>query len=127
MDAPLCTASRFAEEGVLVATIAVGEIREAAVAYDLRNEMLALVKETGTEHLVIDARNLASIGSVGFLAFLGVRRSLPGRIVLCNLAPIVRESFAICRLIPGSDDGSAPFEVAGSLEEALRRFSSAPA
>lgn len=122
MDAPLCTASRMVDDGVLVATIAVGEIREPTVAYDLRNEMLVLVRESNAQHVVIDARHLAYMGSVGFLAFLGLRRQLKGRIVLCNLGPIIRESFAVCRLIPGKSGGNAPFEVADSLEEALDLF-----
>jgi anti-anti-sigma regulatory factor len=126
MNAPLCTATRLADDGVLVATIGVGEIREPAVAYDLRNEMLALVEEAGTQHLIIDARNLASIGSVGFLSFLGVRREIKGRIVLCNLAQTIYQSFAVCRLIPLNDDGIAPFEVARTLEEAIARFIRAP-
>src|SRR5437870_3650305 len=101
----------------------VGEIREPAVAYDLRNEMLALVKEAKCQDLVIDARNLISIGSVGFLSFLGVRRELKGRIVLCNLSDAIYQSFAVCRLVPVGDDSVAPFEAAETLEEALARFS----
>lgn len=123
MDAPLCTATRLADDGVLVVMIAIGEIREPATAYDLRNEMLALVKEAKCRHLVIDARNLIFIGSVGFLAFLGVRRELKGRIVLCHLSDAIRDSFAVCRLIPTGDDRVAPFETADTLDEALRGFS----
>jgi anti-anti-sigma regulatory factor len=125
MNAPLCTATRIAEDGVLVATIGVGEIREPAVAYDLRNEMLALAREAGTEHLIIDARNLVAIGSVGFLSFLGMRREIKGRIVLCNLVPTVHQSFAVCRLIPLNDDSIAPFEVAPTLDEAIALFAPA--
>jgi anti-anti-sigma regulatory factor len=127
MNTPLCTATRLADDSILVATIAVGELREPAVAYDLRSEMLSLVKEAGTQHLVIDARNLILIGSVGFLAFLGVRRELKGRIVLCNLTEPIRDSFAVCRLIPGAGGGSAPFEVANTLPEALEAFASSAA
>jgi anti-anti-sigma factor len=108
---------------VLVATIMVGEIREPAVAYDLRNEILALVKEAKCQDLVIDARNLIFVSSVGFLTFLGVRRELKGRIVLCNLADTIYQSFAVCRLIPVGDDSIAPFEAAATLEEALVKFS----
>ena len=125
MNDPLCTATRLADDEVLVVTVAVGEIREAAVAYDLRNEMLSLNKEANCRHLVIDARNLVFLSSVGFLAFLGVRRELKGRIVLCNLAPTIYQSFAVCRLIPLNDDGIAPFEVAGSLEDAIRMLTAA--
>lgn len=123
MESSLCTASRMVDDGVLVATIGIGEIREPDVAYDLRNELLNLVKSAKTEHLIIDARNLVSIGSVGFLAFLGVRRELAGRIVLCHVSPPLQESFAVCRLIPSGDRRDTPFEIADSLESAIGLFS----
>lgn len=126
MNAPLCTATRLADEAVLVVTISVGEIREPAVAYDLRNEILALLREAKCRHLIIDARNLVFLSSVGFLTFLGVRRETAGRIVLCNLADAIRESFAVCRLIPTGDDRVTPFEVADTLEAAISQLS-APA
>jgi anti-anti-sigma regulatory factor len=122
MASPLCTASRLVDDGVLVATVTIGEIREPDVAYDLRNELLNLVKSAKTEHLIIDARNMLSIGSVGFLAFLGVRRELKGRIVLCHLSPQLQESFAVCRLIPSGDRRDTPFEMADSLESAVGMF-----
>jgi anti-anti-sigma regulatory factor len=124
MNAPLCTATRLADDAILVVTIAVGEIREPATAYDLRNEMLSLVKDAGTQDLIIDARNLVAIGSVGFLSFLGVRREVKGRIVLCHLAPTVHQSFAVCRLIPLRDDTIAPFEMAETVEDAVARLGS---
>jgi anti-anti-sigma regulatory factor len=125
MNTPLCTATRLADDAVLVATISIGEIREPATAYDLRNEMLTLVRDAGVKHLIIDARNLISIGSVGFLSFLGVRREIKGRIVLCHLAPTVYQSFAVCRLVPLNDDGIAPFEVAQTVEEAIALLTAA--
>jgi anti-anti-sigma factor len=126
MTDSLCSATRLADDSVLVATIAIGEIREPATAYDLRNEMLALVRDAKCEHLIIDARNLIFISSVGFLAFLGVRRELKGRIVLCNLNDTIRESFAVCRLIPTGGDRIAPFEAADTLDEAIAMVSAAP-
>jgi anti-anti-sigma factor len=119
MAESLCTGSRIVDENVLVATINVGEIREPSVAYDLRNQMLALVRDSGVRNLVIDCRNLGFMGSIGFLSFLGVRRELPGRIVLCHLSPLLRETFDICRLIRDSRDGDAPFEAAEKLDDAL--------
>jgi len=123
MASPLCTASRLVDDGVLVATVTIGEVREPDLAYDLRNELLNLVKSANTEHLIIDARNMISIGSVGFLAFLGVRRELKGRIVLCHLSQPLQESFAVCRLIPSGDRTDTPFEVADTLESAVGMFS----
>ena len=126
MGSPYCSAKRLVDEGVLVATIEVGEIREPSTAYDVRNELLDLIKEAEIQHLIIDAHNLIFVGSVGFLAFLGVRREFAGRIVLCNLSPTTYESFSVCRLISPAPGTSAPFEVADSLEAALSMFVSNP-
>jgi anti-anti-sigma factor len=122
-DPPLCSASRIVESGVLVVTINVGEVRTAETAYDLRDEIRSLFDAAGARHLIVDARNLAFMGSVGFLAFLGIRRHLPeGRIVLCNLAEPVRHAFYVCRLIPVNDKEATPFEVTPTLEAAVASF-----
>jgi anti-anti-sigma factor len=112
--------------GVPVATILPDEINEAAVAYALRDEVAAVVDACGAGQVVLDAGNVRFIGSVGLLAFLGVRRHLSGgRIVLCNLSPAVRETMQLCRLIGDDATTTAPFESAASVEEALARLAPA--
>ena len=87
----------------------------------LRDELVALVQESGTRHLIIDARNLVFIGSIGFLAFLGLRRQLSGEIILCGMIEPVRQVFQISKLIPtGSEE--RPFGVEETLEAALARL-----
>ena len=125
IDPPLCSAARFVDDGVLVATLELPEIRETAVAHALRDELIALVGSAHTQHLVIDARNVVLMASAGFLAFLGVRRRLEGRIVLCHLAPQVRETFEICRML-SSDSVAAPFEATETVEQALERIAECP-
>lgn len=108
------------QNGVLVVTILASQVRDAVVAYALRDEMTALVDRDRPQHLVIDLAGVQFIGSIGFLAFLGVRRRLEaGRVVLCHLSPALHDTFAICRLIPTEPDGVAPFEVAADVDEAL--------
>lgn len=119
MGHPHCSAKRLVDEGVLVAAIEIGEIREPSIAYEVRDELLGLIKEAEIQHLIIDAHNLVFIGSVGFLAFLGIRREFAGRIVLCNLPLAIYESFKVCRLIPYAPGASAPFEVASNIEAAI--------
>jgi hypothetical protein len=60
------------------------------------------------------------IGSIGFLAFLGIRRA-PGieNAILCNLNENVKELFLLCRLIPSDKQSNAPFQVAASVPFAL--------
>ncbi len=109
--------------GILVVTVLPRQVREAAIAYALRDEIIALVDAAQVRDLVLDVRNLQFIGSIGFLAFLGVRRHLgSGRIIICNLSPPVRELFTICQLISTDQEKSAPFEAAATLEAALASF-----
>ena len=73
--------------------------------------------------VVLDLGKAKFIGSIGFLAFLGVRRELPnGRIVLCNLFQPVRDMFVVSRLIQTASNPGAPFEVAETKEAALERL-----
>ena len=60
------------------------------------------------------------IGSIGFLAFLAMRR-VPGvqNVVLCCLNENVKELFMICRLIPSANVSSAPFQDSASVQSAL--------
>jgi len=108
----------------LVVTIHEPHLREAATAYRIRDEINTLIDAQKPRNVVLDLARVTFVGSVGFLAFLGVRRHLgPGRIVLANLSDSTREIFAICRLIPTETNQSAPFEVAATVEEALSRLS----
>jgi len=110
------------KDGILVVTVLAQEVRDVDLAYSLRDEIAALVDSSQVRNLVLDAGSIQSIGSIGFLAFLGVKRYLgDGRIILCNLSPPVREVFAICKLI-STDGTNAPFEVAATLEAAVGRL-----
>ena len=107
--------------GVLVVTVQLTEIRDTKTAYDFRDAVLAQLQRQPAVHVVFDCAAVKFIGSVGFLAFLGVRRKQPtGRIVLCNLGPQIREMFEICRLLARDElDTAAPFEGVVTLEKAL--------
>jgi anti-anti-sigma factor len=118
---------RFAQpstkDGVLIVTVTAEQIREAAQAYALRDEILAILDSSQATNLVLDLGQLTFVGSIGFLAFLGVRRHLAsGRIVICNLSGPVREMFAVCQLISSDPAKRAPFEAAETLDSAVARL-----
>jgi|SRR5262245_50332328 len=117
----LCTGD--AKDGVLIVAVLVEQIREAQIAYELRDQLIALIQEARPKDVVIDLGKAKFIGSIGFLAFLGVRRELPnGRIVVCNLWQPVRDMFVVSRLIQTASNQGAPFEVAETKEAALERL-----
>jgi anti-anti-sigma factor len=108
---------------VTVLELTLQALRDAPTAYALRDQVLASLGTPLPEHLVLDLRHITSIGSMGFLVFLALRRqSESSRIVLCNVSEPIRDMFQACRLI--SDDPSAkmPFELAATLEKALDRL-----
>ena len=109
-------------DGVLTVLVLLGEIRDSHTAYAFRDEVIAEMKQATTRDVIFDLSRVRFIGSVGFLAFLGVRRQLSGgRIVLCHMSDSIREVFQVCRLIANSDKGAkAPFEEAETLHDARR-------
>jgi len=105
---------------VLIVSILIEQLREAQAAYKLRDDIIALLTEPRPVGIVLDLAKVKFVGSVGFLAFLGVRRQLAGgRIVLCNLSEPVRDMFGVCRLIGSTADTVAPFEAAANVTESL--------
>lgn len=111
--------------GVAVITITAPQLRDARLVAELRDELLAIVSETNPRQLVFDLSEVTFIGSVGFLAFLSVRRAIDGgRIVLCQLSQPVREVFALCQLISSDPAKKGPFEVADSATDAMALLSS---
>jgi hypothetical protein len=117
--------SSTVHDGVLVVTVQVPRLREPGLSYIVRDEVLEALAAAGAQHLVLDLRQIESIGSVGLLAFIALRRHLPdGEIVLCQLAAEVRQIFQACRLIPAGNGSppagsSAPFRAADTREDAI--------
>lgn len=104
----------------LVATLRIAELRDNESIQQLKDELLAAVTLSKPRNVVLDLGQVKFIGSVGFLVFLRVRREPGvGRVVLCNLGEQVRGAFLICRLLPSDAQRLAPFEEAGTVEEAL--------
>jgi anti-anti-sigma factor len=112
------------DHGALVIEVAVKHLRDADVAYSLRDEMVSMLSESGADNVVLDLSQVEFIGSVGLLAFLAMRRSLGeinGRIVLCNVSDTIHQMLTTCKLAsaPPSD---SPFELAADVQAALASF-----
>ncbi len=113
------------ERGILVLTITQARIQGDDVADALRREMLEAVETSGIHRVVIDFQNAQYISSAAFRPLLALRRKiqpLGGRIMLCNLSPVIGDIFYTTRLI--SDDGSITplFEVERTAESAVERL-----
>lgn len=108
-------------------TILDERIRDAQRVNQIKDAMLDVVNTHPCKNLIIDMSRVQFIGSVGFLAFLAVRRSTNlVNVILCNLDENVKELFRICRLIPVDNSTKAPFQVATSISSALELCNSLP-
>jgi anti-anti-sigma factor len=107
----------------IVFRIQVAKLRDAEVSYAVRDEMLAQLVKTPVSKVVVDLQQVDFIGSVGFLAFLSIRRELAGgQIVFCNVSPYVLEAFKACRLVSDDDTRPAAFEVETTRDQAIARL-----
>jgi anti-anti-sigma factor len=114
----------FARFGsTLVVTIHDVQLRDTESVQQLKEAILAQLKEGSVQNVVVDAAAIEFVGSVGFLAFLAIRRQRTvDRIFLCNLHENVREVFALCRLLATANYLEAPFLEAKSVAEALKQL-----
>jgi anti-anti-sigma factor len=116
------TADCSVRGSTLIAKIKLAELRDTDAIQQLKDDLLAAVTLAKPRNVVLDLSQVRFVGSVGFLVFLRIRREPGvGRIVLCNLGEQVRGAFVICRLLPNETNRLAPFEEAGSVEEALAK------
>ena len=112
-------------DSITVVTVTAEQIREADQAYALRDEIREILNQANPSCLVLELVKFNFVGSIGFLAFLGVRRHLAGgRIVICNMSGPVHDMFAVCQLISPDPAKKAPFEAAKTLDSAIARLKS---
>lgn len=95
-------------------------MRDPEKVTEIKDAMTEVVSNSVCKNLIIDMGRVQFIGSIGFLAFLAMRR-VPGvqNVVLCSLNENVKELFVICRLIPSDNASSAPFQDSASVQSAL--------
>lgn len=109
-------------DGCLVLTVDGREIRGDQQAEALRTEFLDAVDQTGCNKVVVDFKNVDMMTTVGFRPLLSLRKKLhdhAGRLVLCNLNPLLSEVFRVTRLISTAGSSVAPFEAKPDLASAL--------
>lgn len=110
------------ENGVVIATVLVPQIRDPQVVDTLRSTMLQAIDSSNARSVIVSLRDVKFMMSMAFLAFMAVRRRMgEGRVVLCDITPEIAEILSLCRLIPTEKMPSAPFEVASSLSDARER------
>jgi anti-anti-sigma regulatory factor len=110
------------KDRVLLVRLKLAKLVDPLAAQRLKAELEEKVNQHQSQIVILDFQEVTFVGSVGFLAFLSLRR-LPTvqRVIVCQLDANIREIFTICRLIPVGPNTSSPFEEAATVEAALER------
>lgn len=115
--------------GVLVLTLQDEQLQGDRLLRALGRELDQALADRDVRHVVLDFRNVKSLSSAVFRPLLGVRRILEergGRVAVCNLAPVVAETFRATRMLSTSRDSGVFFEVQPTLAAAVAALSRDP-
>ena|SRR5687768_225898 len=110
------------DRGVLILTIEPYRITEYELAEAIGRELIAAVVEHNATKVVVDLANVQYMGSVGYGPLISLRgriRASGGRLVLCNMAPIIHELFETTRLLVNPNSPQSLFEFTSSVESAV--------
>lgn len=107
-------------QSCLIVSILEPQLRDFEKVTQIKLAIMSAVQLHRPQAVLLDLQKVTYVGSVGFLAFLGIRREQGvEHIVLCNVAPNVQQLFSICKLIPDGSGMSAPLKIATSIESAM--------
>jgi anti-anti-sigma factor len=107
---------------VLVLHITAKQVRGDEVANQLHEEFQAALDRSGANKVVIDFRAVEFLSSVGFRPLLTLHQRVKaagGRVVFCNLSPVVTEVLQVTRFIDTSGAHPAPFSVQPDVPAAV--------
>ncbi len=108
-------------DSTLVVTLHESHLRDALIVQQVKESILAQLKDGSVQNVVLNLGNVEFVGSIAFLAFLGIRRyPTVDKILLSNLRANVREVFVMCRLLAGANNPAAPFTEVESVADALK-------
>ena len=109
-------------ENVVVLTLQLQRIDSYETAEAMGGELVAAVRGKPTPLVVLDMSQLVYMSSVGYGPLISLRafiREAGGRLILCQLAPVVKEMFETTRLLINPQSPKSLFEFADSREKAL--------
>ncbi|PHR98417.1 MAG: hypothetical protein COA78_26110 [Blastopirellula sp.] len=115
------------ENDALLITMEVDEMKDSQQCYDIRDAMIAAQKEAGIDKIAINMARVSFMGSIGILAFLGLRRVVDehqGRIVFYNLSAQLIGMLKVCKLISNDPHWKSPFGYAETVESAQELLAS---
>lgn len=110
-------------DDVAIARLTIHQLRDAPTCYALRDQLVEAFERHSPRHAILDLEQVEFISSVGFLAFMAVRRNIAdGRVLLCGVAEPLQDVFRLCRLLPTKPDQTTPFELADTVADAQSKL-----
>jgi anti-sigma B factor antagonist len=109
------------ESGVLILTITEKQLTGEVLCDAIREELLDAVQQKAGK-VIVDFHNVDYVSSVAFRALLSLRRRVhdtEGRLVLCNLSPLVAEVFKVTRLLINSKSSPSMFDERPTIADAI--------
>jgi anti-anti-sigma factor len=109
------------ESGILILTIVETQLTGEELCAAIREELLDAVQQRA-EKIIVDFRHVEYVSSVAFRALLSLHRrvrDMEGRLVLCNLSPLVAEAFKATRLLINSKSSPSMFEEQPTVAAAI--------
>ncbi|MBM4069224.1 MAG: STAS domain-containing protein [Planctomycetes bacterium] len=110
------------EQDVLVIRLTESRLHGDDLADDLNEEMLATVSGTASTRVVLDFTDVEALSTACLRPLLNLRKDLQskgGKLVLCNLRPLVAEVMSATRLINSGNAGPAPLDAAADVAAAI--------
>jgi anti-anti-sigma factor len=109
-------------ENILVLTLLLPRVESYEVAETMGGELVAAVGDKASPRVVLDMSKLVYMSSVGYGPLISLRafiREAGGRLILCQLSPVVKEMFETTRLLINPQSPHSLFEFAETKDRAL--------
>ena len=106
----------------VVLRISESQVAGDTVADALRDELLALYKQSHAVHAILDLEQVTYLSSAGIRPLLSLNREVrdrEGRMILCNLTHDVESVLVATRLVSSSRAAPATFEKQTTVPEAV--------
>ena len=117
------------DQDVLVLTIIPNRVTDFGLAEAMGRELTDSTQQQQATKVIVDMGNVSFLSSVGYGPLVSLRayvRQQGGRMVLCNLNAVVKETFDATRLLINPRSPNSMFEFADDLEKAIALVSRIP-
>jgi anti-anti-sigma factor len=121
MATPLQHISADHDRGALVLTINLRRLDDYELAEEMGRELIEAAQPQAGD-VIVDMRNVEYMASVGYGPLVSLRgrvRQSGGRLILCNLAEVIKQMFEATHLLINPKSPHSLFEYAANLDEAL--------